>query len=563
LSVFIIIKKYFIEKIMPKRTDLKSILIIGAGPIVIGQACEFDYSGTQACKALRSEGYRVILINSNPATIMTDPNIADRTYIEPITVEIVEEIIRKERPCAVLPTVGGQTALNCALALAKNGVLKKYNVELIGASIEAIKKAEDRMLFQKAMEKIGLDTPRNSIVRNMEEAKIALEKIGLPAIIRPSFTMGGAGGGVAYTSEEFNQIVAYGLSISPTSEVLIDESIIGWKEYEMEVIRDKNDNAIIVCAIENVDPMGVHTGDSITVAPTLTLTDKEYQNMRNASIAVLREIGVETGGSNVQFAVNPVDGRMTVIEMNPRVSRSSALASKATGFPIAKVAAKLAVGFTLDEIKNDITDGKTPASFEPTIDYVITKIPKFTFEKFKGSENILSSSMKSVGEVMAISRNFAQSLQKALRSLESNLSGLDEVIISTEDVEQRKKIIAQKLKIPSSNRLLVIAQALREGLSVDEIIAICSYDRWFVEQLANIVVVENKIKKEGLPKNKADFLALKKMGFSDKRLAKLCSATEKEVRQLRWQLAIHPVYKRVDSCSAEFDSSTSYMYSCY
>ncbi|MFM7620078.1 MAG: carbamoyl-phosphate synthase large subunit [Alphaproteobacteria bacterium] len=548
---------------MPKRNDIKSILIIGAGPIVIGQACEFDYSGTQACKALRSEGYRVILINSNPATIMTDPNIADRTYIEPITVEIVEEIIRKERPCAVLPTVGGQTALNCALALAKNGVLKKYNVELIGASIEAIKKAEDRMLFQKAMEKIGLDTPRNSIVRNIEEAKIALEKIGLPAIIRPSFTMGGAGGGVAYTSEEFNQIVAYGLSISPTSEVLIDESIIGWKEYEMEVIRDKNDNAIIVCAIENVDPMGVHTGDSITVAPTLTLTDKEYQNMRNASIAVLREIGVETGGSNVQFAVNPVDGRMTVIEMNPRVSRSSALASKATGFPIAKVAAKLAVGFTLDEIKNDITDGKTPASFEPTIDYVITKIPKFTFEKFKGSENILSSSMKSVGEVMAISRNFTQSLQKALRSLESNLSGLDEVIISTEDVEQRKRIIAQKLKIPSSNRLLVIAQALREGLSVDEIIAICSYDRWFVEQLANIVVVENKIKKEGLPKNKADFLALKKMGFSDKRLAKLCSATEKEVRQLRWQLAIHPVYKRVDSCSAEFDSSTSYMYSCY
>ncbi|GDX36792.1 hypothetical protein LBMAG18_13030 [Alphaproteobacteria bacterium] len=548
---------------MPKRTDLKSILIIGAGPIVIGQACEFDYSGTQACKALRSEGYRVILINSNPATIMTDPNIADRTYIEPITVEIVEEIIRKERPCAVLPTVGGQTALNCALALAKNGVLKKYNVELIGASIEAIKKAEDRMLFQKAMEKIGLDTPRNAIVRNMDEAKIALEKIGLPAIIRPSFTMGGAGGGVAYSVEEFNQIVAYGLSISPTCEVLIDESIIGWKEYEMEVVRDKNDNAIIVCAIENVDPMGVHTGDSITVAPTLTLTDKEYQNMRNASIAVLREIGVETGGSNVQFAVNPADGRMTVIEMNPRVSRSSALASKATGFPIAKVAAKLAVGFTLDEIKNDITDGKTPASFEPTIDYVITKIPKFTFEKFKGSENILSSSMKSVGEVMAISRNFAQSLQKALRSLESNLSGLDEVIISNEDAEQRKKIISQKLKIPSSNRLLVIAQALREGLSVDEIIEICSYDRWFVEQLANIVFVENKIKKEGLPKNKADFFALKKMGFSDKRLAKLCSLTEKEVRKLRWQLEIHPVYKRVDSCSAEFDSSTSYMYSSY
>ena len=410
---------------MPKRTDLKSILIIGAGPIVIGQACEFDYSGTQACNALRKEGYRVILINSNPATIMTDPNVADRTYIEPITVEIVEEIIRKEKPDAILPTVGGQTALNCALALERNGILKKYNVELIGASVEAIRKAEDRALFQKSMEKIGLATPKNAIVHDIHEAMIALEKVGLPAIIRPSFTMGGAGGGVAYSVEEFSQIVSYGLSISPNKEVLIDESIIGWKEYEMEVVRDKNDNAIIICSIENVDPMGVHTGDSITVAPALTLTDKEYQNMRNASLAVLREIGVETGGSNVQFAVNPKDGRMTIIEMNPRVSRSSALASKATGFPIAKVAAKLAVGFTLDEIKNEITSGKTPASFEPTIDYVVTKIPKFTFEKFKGSENILSSSMKSVGEVMAIGRSFLESIQKALRSLESNLSGLD------------------------------------------------------------------------------------------------------------------------------------------
>ena len=548
---------------MPKRTDLKSILIIGAGPIVIGQACEFDYSGTQACKALKSEGFKVILINSNPATIMTDPNVADRTYIEPITPEIVEEIIKKEKPDAVLPTVGGQTALNCALALAKNGTLKKYGVELIGASIDAIKKAEDRSLFQKAMEKIGLDTPRNAIVHNMEEAKNALEKIGLPAIIRPSFTMGGAGGGVAYTTDEFNQIVSYGLSISPTNEVLIDESIIGWKEYEMEVVRDKNDNAIIICSIENIDPMGVHTGDSITVAPALTLTDKEYQNMRNASIAVLREIGVETGGSNVQFAVNPKDGRMTVIEMNPRVSRSSALASKATGFPIAKVAAKLAVGYTLDEIKNDITDGKTPASFEPTIDYVITKIPKFTFEKFKGSENILSSSMKSVGEVMAIGRSFIESFQKAFRSLESNLSGLDEFKISVEDPDQRQKIIREKLKIPSSNRILLIAQALREGISPQEINEICSYDLWFIEQIHQVINLENKIKKNGLPKNHQDLLEIKKLGFSDKRLAKITGLTEKEIRSTRNQFNVNPIYKRVDSCSAEFDSSTSYMYSTY
>ena len=548
---------------MPKRTDIKSILIIGAGPIVIGQACEFDYSGTQACKALREEGYKVILVNSNPATIMTDPNVADRTYIEPITPEIVEEIIRKERPDAVLPTVGGQTALNCAIALAKNGVLEKYNVELIGASIEAIKKAEDRALFQKAMEKIGLETPKNAIVHNLEEAKLALQKVGLPAIIRPSFTMGGAGGGVAYSEEEYLQIVAYGLTISPTQEVLIDESIIGWKEYEMEVVRDKNDNAIIICSIENIDPMGVHTGDSITVAPALTLTDKEYQNMRNASIAVLREIGVETGGSNVQFAVNPKNGKMTIIEMNPRVSRSSALASKATGFPIAKVAAKLAVGFTLDEIKNDITGGVTPASFEPTIDYVITKIPKFTFEKFKGSDNVLSSSMKSVGEVMGIGRSFIESFQKALRSLEGNLSGIEEVKISIEDDEQRKKMIRQKLKIASPNRILLIAQALREGISAQEINEICSYDMWFIEQLESAILVENKIKKDGLPKNYEDFLNLKRMGFSDKRLAKLSGISEKEAREMRRQLNIHPIYKRVDSCSAEFDSITPYMYSTY
>ena len=548
---------------MPKRTDLKSILIIGAGPIVIGQACEFDYSGTQACKALKQEGYRVILVNSNPATIMTDPNVADRTYIEPITAEIVEAIIKKEKPCAVLPTVGGQTALNCALTLEKRGILKKYQVELIGASIEAIKKAEDRALFQKAMEKIGLDTPKNAIVHNLEEAKLALPKIGLHAIIRPSFTMGGAGGGVAYTEDEYYQIISYGLSISPTHEVLIDESIIGWKEYEMEVVRDKNDNAIIICSIENIDPMGVHTGDSITVAPALTLTDKEYQNMRNASIAVLREIGVETGGSNVQFAVNPADGRMTVIEMNPRVSRSSALASKATGFPIAKVAAKLAVGFTLDEIKNEITGGKTPASFEPSIDYVITKIPKFTFEKFKGSENILSSSMKSVGEVMAIGRSFIESFQKALRSLESSLSGMDEFKIGVEDSELRKKIIKEKLKIPSSNRILIIAQALREGLSPQEINQICNYDLWFIEQIHQAILVEQQIKEFGLPEDRDQLRLIKRMGFSDKTLAKLSGKTEKNIREIRNQLNIHPVYKRVDSCSAEFDSSTSYMYSTY
>lgn len=548
---------------MPKRTDIKSILIIGAGPIVIGQACEFDYSGTQACKALREEGYKVILINSNPATIMTDPDVADKTYIEPITAEIVEKIIQKEKPDAILPTVGGQTALNCAIDLAKKGILEKYNVQLIGANINAIKKAEDRQLFQNAMDKIGLETPRNAIVKTFDDAMVALEKIGLPAIIRPSFTMGGAGGGVAYTKEQYEQIVESGLSASPTHEILIDESIIGWKEFEMEVVRDKNDNAIIICSIENVDPMGVHTGDSITVAPALTLTDKEYQRMRDASIAVLREIGVETGGSNVQFAVNPADGRLLVIEMNPRVSRSSALASKATGFPIAKVAAKLAVGFTLDEIKNDITGGKTPASFEPTIDYVITKIPKFTFEKFKGAESVLSSSMKSVGEVMAIGRCFAESLQKALRSMESNLTGLDEVRINCEDLDERKKLIKARLKIAEPNRILLIAQAFREGISFDEIKIASGFEPWFLEQIVNLVNVEKQVRENGLPETREELLALKKLGFSDKRLAKLVGKTEKEIRDLRNKLNVKPVYKRVDSCAGEFDSSTSYMYSCY
>lgn len=548
---------------MPKRTDIKSILIIGAGPIVIGQACEFDYSGTQACKALREEGYRVILINSNPATIMTDPEIADKTYIEPINADFVEKIIQKERPDAILPTVGGQTALNCAIELAKRGILAKYNVELIGANIEAIKKAEDRQLFQNAMDKIGLETPRNAIVKTFEAAMAALDSIGLPAIIRPSFTMGGAGGGVAYTREQYEQIVESGLAASPTNEILIDESIIGWKEFEMEVVRDKNDNAIIICSIENVDPMGVHTGDSITVAPALTLTDKEYQRMRDASIAVLREIGVETGGSNVQFAVNPADGRLLVIEMNPRVSRSSALASKATGFPIAKVAAKLAVGFTLDEIKNDITGGKTPASFEPTIDYVVTKIPKFTFEKFKGAESVLSSSMKSVGEVMAIGRCFAESLQKALRSMESGLSGLDEVRINCEDLDERKKLIKARLKIAEPNRILLIAQAFREGISLEEIKTASGYEPWFLEQISNLIKVEKQVRTNGLPETFDGILALKKLGFSDKRLAKLVGKTEKDVRDLRNKLNIKPVYKRVDSCAGEFDSSTSYMYSCY
>lgn len=548
---------------MPKRTDLNSILIIGAGPIVIGQACEFDYSGTQACKALKEEGYRIILVNSNPATIMTDPNLADRTYIEPIDPKIVEKIIEKERPDAILPTVGGQTALNCAIALAKNGVLEKYGVELIGASIDAINKAEDRSLFQAAMEKIGLETPRNVIVKTMDAAMSAFDDIGLPAIIRPSFTLGGAGGGVAYTKEEYQKIVEYGLEISPTNEVLIDESIIGWKEYEMEVVRDKNDNTIIICSIENVDPMGVHTGDSITVAPALTLTDKEYQRMRDASIAVLREIGVETGGSNVQFAVDPQNGRLVVIEMNPRVSRSSALASKATGFPIAKVAAKLAVGYSLDEIKNDITGGATPASFEPTIDYVITKIPRFTFEKFKGSDDILSSSMKSVGEAMGVGRSFAESMQKALRSLELKLSGFDEIAIPGENAAQKQEEIKNRLKIASPNRILLIAQAMRDGISLDEIGKITFYDPWFLEQIKNIIDIEAKISEKGLPESLEDMNFIKKMGFSDKRLAKLTKKSEDEVRNHRQNLNSRPVYKRVDSCAAEFDAITPYMYSCY
>jgi carbamoyl-phosphate synthase large subunit len=548
---------------MPKRTDLKSILIIGAGPIVIGQACEFDYSGTQACKALREEGYRVILINSNPATIMTDPNVADKTYIEPITPQIVEKIIQKERPDAILPTVGGQTALNCALALDKNGTLKKYDVQLIGANIEAINKAEDRFLFQKAMDKIGLETPKNDVVNSFEAAMVTLKKVGLPAIIRPSFTMGGAGGGVAYTLEEYENIVKSGLAASPVGEILIDESIIGWKEYEMEVVRDKADNAIIICSIENIDPMGVHTGDSITVAPALTLTDKEYQKMRDASIAVLREIGVETGGSNVQFAVNPEDGRLLVIEMNPRVSRSSALASKVTGFPIAKVAAKLAVGFTLDEIKNDITGGVTPASFEPTIDYVVTKIPKFTFEKFKGATNILSSSMKSVGEVMAIGRCFAESFQKALRSMESGLCGLDEVKINCEDANQRQKLIKERLKIAEPNRILLIAQAFRENIDFATIKELTGYEPWFLEQISDLINIEKQIIADGLPQDQQEILQLKRLGFSDKRLAKLSGKSEKEVRDLRISLGIKPSYKRVDSCAGEFEAVTPYMYSCY
>lgn len=542
---------------MPKRTDIKSILVIGAGPIVIGQACEFDYSGTQAVKALREEGYRVTLVNSNPATIMTDPELADATYIEPITPEMVEKIIAKEKPDAILPTVGGQTALNCAMDLAKLGILKKYNVELIGAKPEVIEKAENRDLFNKAMKKIGLEVPRNTVVRNMADAMKALDKVGLPAIIRPSFTLGGAGGGVAYNREEFEVIVKNGLDVSPTNEVQIDESIIGWKEYEMEVVRDKADNCIIICSIENVDPMGVHTGDSITVAPALTLTDKEYQHMRNASLAVLREIGVDTGGSNVQFAVNPKDGRLVVIEMNPRVSRSSALASKATGFPIAKVAAKLAVGYTLDEILNDVTK-VTPASFEPVIDYVVTKIPRFTFEKFEKTEPLLSSTMRSVGEAMAIGRSFAESLQKALRSMETGLTGLNEV-----EIGQDEDSIRGSLGKPVPDRLLRIAQAMRQGMSLEDIQEITKYEPWFLEQLKAIIDTENELRKNGLPENKEDLLRLKKQGFSDRRLAELTGLTAPGVTKLRHSLNVLPVFKRVDTCAAEFDSVTPYMYSCY
>ena len=542
---------------MPKRTDIKSILMIGAGPIVIGQACEFDYSGTQACKALKEEGYRVILINSNPATIMTDPELADATYIEPITPDMVTRIIEIEKPDALLPTMGGQTALNTAIALAELGVLEKHNVQLIGADLEAINKAEDRLLFREAMEKIGLESPRSKVVKSVEEALKNIEFVGLPTIIRPSFTMGGTGGGVAYNSEEFVKIVEQGLEASPVTEVLIEESIIGWKEYEMEVVRDRADNCIIICSIENVDPMGVHTGDSITVAPALTLTDREYQIMRNASIAVLREIGVETGGSNVQFAVNPVDGRLVIIEMNPRVSRSSALASKATGFPIAKVAAKLAVGYTLDELRNDIT-GVTPASFEPTIDYVVTKIPRFAFEKFPGSEPVLTTAMKSVGESMAIGRCFEESLQKALRSLETGLTGLNEKLIDATTDQ-----LHAALKTPTPDRLLHIADALRAGMSEEEICTLSGFNPWFVARLKNIIDMEAKIREFGLPDDIDNFRAIKKLGFSDRRLAELIGKSESNVRQARQALGLRPNFRRIDTCAAEFAAQTPYLYSSY
>jgi carbamoyl-phosphate synthase large subunit len=574
---------------MPKRTDISSILVIGAGPIIIGQACEFDYSGTQAIKALKEEGYRVILVNSNPATIMTDPEFADATYIEPITPEIVAKIIAKERPDALLPTMGGQTALNCALALDEMGVLAEYGVEMIGAKADAIDKAENRLRFRDAMDNIGLESALSGVANTVEQAREVLERTGLPSVIRPSFTLGGTGGGIAYNKAEFDQIVREGLDASPTTEVLIEESLLGWKEFEMEVVRDSADNCIIVCSIENVDPMGVHTGDSVTVAPALTLTDKEYQIMRNASIAVLREIGVETGGSNVQFAVNPADGRLIVIEMNPRVSRSSALASKATGFPIARVAAKLAVGYTLDELTNEIT-GATPASFEPTIDYVVTKIPRFAFEKFKGAEPLLSTSMKSVGEVMAIGRNFAESMQKALRGLETDLDGFNRV---PELEGVAKDVITAALSRRTPDRLLKVAQALREGLSVEDIHNVTAYDPWFLRQIEAIVAAERGVQADGLPRDAAGLRRLKAMGFSDKRLATLAvrsvgvagglaetqarrsgllhdalqamagATSEAEVRHLREKLGVLPVFKRIDSCAAEFDAITPYMYSTY
>ncbi|MDB5410553.1 MAG: hypothetical protein JWL84_5465, partial [Rhodospirillales bacterium] len=550
---------------MPKRTDIKSILIIGAGPIIIGQACEFDYSGAQACKALKEEGYRVILVNSNPATIMTDPELADATYIEPITPEFVAKIIAKERPDALLPTMGGQTALNTAMALVRDGVLERYGVELIGAKEGAIAMAEDRLLFRDAMDRIGLISPKSRLIRSVDEALAALPEIGLPAIIRPSFTLAGTGGGIAYNKDEFQEIVFGGLRASPTSEVLIEQSVLGWKEYEMEVVRDPADNCIIICAIENVDPMGVHTGDSITVAPALTLTDKEYQLMRDASIAVLREIGVDTGGSNVQFAVNPANGDLVVIEMNPRVSRSSALASKATGFPIAKIAAKLAVGYTLDELKNEITR-VTPASFEPTIDYVVTKMPRFTFEKFPGAEALLSTSMKSVGEAMSIGRCFAESVQKALRSMETGLTGFNEVAIAgavgSGGAVDRDAVRAA-LARPTPDRLLVIAQAIRHGLGDAEIHAACKYEPWFIEQIRAIVETEERVRRDGLPDDATGFLRLKQMGFADARLAELIGSNEASVSERRRALGVTPVYKRIDTCAGEFASQTPYMYSTY
>lgn len=547
---------------MAKRTDIKTILILGAGPIVIGQACEFDYSGAQACKALREEGYRVVLVNSNPATIMTDPEMADATYIEPIHWQVVRKIIEKERPDAVLPTMGGQTALNCALELERQGVLAEFGVTMIGATADAIDKAEDRQRFDKAMKKIGLDTARSGIAHNLDEAFAVAEQVGFPCIIRPSFTMGGTGGGIAYNREEFEEICTRGLDLSPTNELLIDESLIGWKEYEMEVVRDKNDNCIIVCSIENFDAMGIHTGDSITVAPAQTLTDKEYQIMRNASMAVLREIGVETGGSNVQFAVDPKTGRLVVIEMNPRVSRSSALASKATGFPIAKVAAKLAVGYTLDELMNDITGGRTPASFEPSIDYVVTKIPRFNFEKFAGTNDRLTTQMKSVGEVMAIGRTQQESLQKALRGLEVGATGFDPKV-DLDDPEALTKI-RRELKEAGSDRIWYIADAFRAGLSVDGVFNLTNIDRWFLVQIEEIVRLEEKVSEVGIKGLSADFLRqLKRKGFADARLAKILNVKEPVIRQLREQYQLHPVYKRVDTCAAEFATDTAYMYSTY
>ncbi len=549
---------------MPKRTDIKSILIIGAGPIVIGQACEFDYSGAQACKALREEGYRVILVNSNPATIMTDPGMADATYIEPVHWRVVEKIIAKERPDAILPTMGGQTGLNCALDLAREGVLEKYGVELIGASVDAIDKAEDRGRFREAMKKIGLKMPYSVLAHNMEQAKEAQNEIAFPIIIRPSFTLGGSGGGIAYNREEFIEICERGLDASPTSEILLEQSVLGWKEYEMEVVRDHKDNCIIICSIENFDPMGVHTGDSITIVPALTLTDKEYQIMRNASIAVLREIGVDTGGSNVQFAVNPDNGELFVIEMNPRVSRSSALASKATGFPIAKVAAKLAVGYTLDELANEITGGATPASFEPTIDYIVTKIPRFTFEKFPKADDRLTTQMKSVGEVMAIGRTFQESLQKAIRGLEIGRDGLNECIPAGMSHEDAVELIQRELRVPRADRLWYMAEAFRYGMSIDEVHQYSHIDPWFLAQIADLVDEEKLIKQHGLPALTKDRLReLKRKGFSDSRLATLVGTSEKDIRQLRHKLKIRPVYKRVDSCAAEFAATTAYMYSTY
>jgi carbamoyl-phosphate synthase large subunit len=544
---------------MPKRTDIHSIMIIGAGPIVIGQACEFDYSGAQACKALREEGYRVILVNSNPATIMTDPSLADATYIEPITPEMVEKIILRERPDALLPTMGGQTALNTAMALAKSGTLEKHGVELIGAKADVIDRAEDRLKFRDAMAEIGIAGPKSAIAHNREEASAALDLVGLPAVIRPSFTLGGTGGGIAYNRAEFFEIVLSGIDASPTNEVLVEESVLGWKEYEMEVVRDCADNCIIVCSIENIDPMGVHTGDSVTVAPALTLTDKEYQIMRDASIACLRRIGVDTGGSNVQFGINPADGRMVVIEMNPRVSRSSALASKATGFPIAKIAAKLAVGYTLDELKNDITRA-TPASFEPVIDYVVIKIPRFTFEKFPGTPALLSTSMKSVGEAMAIGRNFAEALQKGLRSLETGLSGLDEI---SAPGDGSPDAFRAALSTPRPDRLLMAAQALRAGIPVEDIFAACKYDPWYLRQMQAIIALENDVRKNGLPRDATGLRRLKAQGFADKRLAELTGQKEAAVTAARLKLGVTPVYKRIDTSGGEFSSQAAYMYGTY